>query len=734
MLPGANPAVKLSLPPARHRRRGARQRKIHTENISRNRRTEDKPHWGDKLRSKHHHMIRICFGNINNIGQHRLSDKTVQLKECIEKNEIDLMNMAEMGIHWNSIPHRDSIWERTQGWFDEIRLSVAYNKNDPLARRSQYGGVTMMAINSLVSKINTCGYDSAGLGRWSWMLMRGKRDTITRVITAYCPCRSTASGHMGQHTVYAQHLRLSSKDPIKAFWDDLSKEIDKWRSAEEQLIICGDWNTDVTSDEVTSFMTSRGLQEAILHRHGTQPPATYIRGKHSIDGIFVTPTILGVKGGYLEYGATPGDHRGLWIDVPQATIMGYKMPDIPSNPIRRLQVTDPKSRKRYQTIAHTKLLRHQLYGKILHLRETATDPPSRSWETTFNQVDEDMEEHLLFAASKSRRIRAGGKQFSDKLQMARRTIHVWYLVRQRLLGCNVNARTIIRARKRVGIKNSRVQLEEAERLLDQAHTHYKIVRKQDAKHRIDFREKLAQDKAKEGNMSAATMLRQMDLREKQRRDARRIKATLKRNSRCGTTRIQVNHNNRIRDVTKKSEIEKLIIAENERKYHQTEKTCPLLQGQLLEDIGLLGDGPKVDAILNGTYIPPPETSHAVKKWLQNLHIPNRDEREAALTTIHQYKRGWKLAREHTASGNLHFGHYKACAMHDMLSWATFVMSTLPRSIGFTPKRWRRCTDVMLLKKEGRFLLDELRTIVLYESDFNQENKRLGKGSNESGTR
>ena len=94
--------------------------------------------------------------------------------------------MAEMGVHWNSIPSQHAIWERTQGWFDNIRLSVAYNRNDPLARRGQYGGTVMVAVNTIVAKVNTCGYDTSGLGRWTWMLMRGKRDTITRIITAYC--------------------------------------------------------------------------------------------------------------------------------------------------------------------------------------------------------------------------------------------------------------------------------------------------------------------------------------------------------------------------------------------------------------------------------------------------------------------------------------------------------------------------------------------------------------------
>ena len=712
--------------PARNRRRGRRQSKTKYAKSQRNRREEEQSHWGDRIKTKHHKMFRICFCNVNNIGQHRKSYKTLQLKETIERRDIDLMCMAEMGVHWNSIPSQHAIWERTQGWFDNIRLSVAYNRNDPLARRGQYGGTAMVAVNTIVAKVNTCGYDTSGLGRWTWMLMRGKRDTITRIITAYCPCKPKITGTTGQHTVYAQHLRHTSKEPIKAFWDDLGKELDKWITQEEQIILCGDWNTQITDKGITEFMSERGLKEAITYRHGQSPPPTYHRGQHSIDGIFVSSNLLGIKGGYLEFGDAPGDHRGIWIDVPQATVMGYRIPEIPSNPIRRLQVKDPRSRKKYQSIAHSLFIRKGIYGRLLDLRDTAKENCSTQWIRKFNELDAEMEEHMLFAETKSRRIKVGGKKFSDKLQKARSTIHVWKLVKQRLQGCRINTRTIIRARRKAGIRNSKVSLREATELLDKAFTHYKIIRKQDEKHSITFREKLAEDRAKEGNMTAATALRQMNQQEKQRKDARRIKATLRRNTNCGTTRIQVRVGSKVKDITKKREMEKLIMDENEKKYHQTEKSCPLLQGQRLEDIGLLGDGPEVENILNGTYQQPPDISPATKLWLDNLFIPNRDTLEAVLTTLAEYKRGWGYVKESTSSGILHFGHYKACATHDMLAWATFVMAGLPRSIGFIPERWRRCTDVMLLKKEGMFMLDKLRTIVLYESDFNFENKRLGR--------
>ena len=87
--------------------------------------------------------------------------------------------------------------------------------------------------------------------------------------------------------------------------------------------------------------------------------------------------------------------------------------------------------------------------------------PSPAWSAQFNKLNEEMETHMIYTAKKSRRVRVGGKKFSDKLQSAQRKILLWNLVKQRHLGCKINARIIIRARKRAEITNSKVMLEEA---------------------------------------------------------------------------------------------------------------------------------------------------------------------------------------------------------------------------------------------------------------------------------
>ena len=68
------------------------------------------------------------------------------------------------------------------------------------------------------------------------------------------------------------------------------------------------------------------------------------------------------------------------------------------------------------------------------------------------------------------------------------------------------------------------------------------------------------------------------------------------------------------------------------------------------------------------------------------------------------------------------GHFKAVGQHPQLSWIHFEMSLLPMKTGYSPKCWQQGIDVMLLKAPEVYLLQKLRTIVLYEADFNHENK------------
>ena len=112
----------------------------------------------------------------------------------------------------------------------------------------------------------------------------------------------------------------------------------------------GDWNEKVVGENLRLWMKVFGLREAITSIHGQKPPPTYQRGTDAIDGIFVSPSIRVTKAGYLGFGEIPGDHRGLWLDVEQRSILGYKMADIPIAQARRLKLDNPRVVRRYQNL------------------------------------------------------------------------------------------------------------------------------------------------------------------------------------------------------------------------------------------------------------------------------------------------------------------------------------------------------------------------------------------------
>ena len=83
-------------------------------------------------------------------------------------------------------------------------------------------------------------------------------------------------------------------------------------------------------------------------------------------------------------------------------------------------------------------------------------------------------------------------------------------------------------------------------------------------------------------------------------------------------------------------------------------------------------------------------------------------------------------KEKTSSRQLHFGHFKAATSNPLLLMVHYILAEIPFRTGYTLNRWKEATNLMILKQEGVYNIDKLRTIVLYEADFNQNNKHFGR--------
>ena len=685
-------------------------------------RREPKEYWGNKQSKKENKNIRVSFVNINGIGPWAKSEKSEEIRKYMISSAVDVMGISEVGVNWSKVHNVHTLWERTKKWFHTRRIGVSYNTTQTITGRLQQGGTATLVAGEVAHRYKDSGFDATGLGRWSWVLLSGKQRCVTRFVTVYCPTKS-----FGPSTVYTQQLTQLKTDPIARFWDDLAKEIHTWQQKGEQLVIMGDWNEEVAGPNLKRWMGCFSLREAITDLHKTKPPPTYQRGTHAIDGIFVSHSIRIFKAGYLPFNKIPGDHRGIWLDIPQSSILGYRMADIPTAKARRLRLDDPRVVHRYLGILHRYFQQHKIYKRLRKFRQTwiPSRPLTPAQAKEYEEIDADRSIGMKLASKKCRKLRMGGRKCSPTFTKARKTILLWKLIQKRLQGKRTSARQITRLKKQLKIMDTHITLPEVKDKIDRAFQKYKVCRAQHQQLRLNYLEELAKAKAAEGNTKACKILKEMEHREAMQTKFSRIRSSLKKRQ-SGTTKIQVKTRHGLKEITKKDKMEKYIIKENEAKFHQTEGRCPLLHGQLYKDLGAMGDGPRVPDVLRGTYEPPRGSSAATKAWLKRMKRDKVTTVNSPTTSIQEFRKGWKKTKEKTASGELHMGHFKAGSLHTKIGWVHHQMSSIPMSTGYSPKRWKTGTDVMLLKSPDVYLLEKLRTIVLYEADFNHENKRTGR--------
>ena len=151
-------------------------------------------------------------------------------------------------------------------------------------------------------------------------------------------------------------------------------------------------------------------------------------------------------------------------------------------------------------------------------------------------------------------------------------------------------------------------------------------------------------------------------------------------------------------VTEQDKVEQSIIKANDKKYRQTNDT-PLMS-DLLPDLGFLGDSPACKKILKGEYVPCQPTDNHTRAFLQELKMAPNIPPISTKYTAQDYINGWKKMNEFTTAGlsGIHFGHHKACSTNLFLSNFESIMCAVPYRTGYSPRRYKKSVNAMLLKK------------------------------------
>jgi hypothetical protein len=693
---------------------------------------DDSKAFGDYQGSVQEGDVRLLFTNIYGIPATATHPKNSIIREAITKSGASITGLAETNLHWNKVQGTNRWEERSYGWWEDMTSITSNNTLETPNKQYQPGGTMMITRGSIKFRVIGRGVDPSQMGRWSWQLFSGKRGVSTRVITAYRPCKSR-----GLTSTYMQQRRILdakkiNQCPRTQMLDDLLNAIKAWHESGEQIILMIDLNDDIHDSPAKDQIKSIGLNECIIERHTDLPPiATCNRGNKTIDGIFTSNTIMIQKGGYCPFNTFPSDHRALWIDVRINNLCGSNMSPVLHPQARRLKCNDPKTQGNWTRLYMNALRKHDAIQRAYRLQEQLTQPLSEEHIMEYEKLRQIRKDARSHADKKCRKLRMGGVPYSVELNKARQTIELWKSIISWKRGRKVNSKYIRRLEKKVGLQGSRrVTMNEAKAANALAYTVYWDIKRKAQELRTTFLQRKAKDLARTRKLEENNVYTQLIRCEQQRRSARKIKYVLQKTLGSGVTKISLlNHQGEWEETTDKQRIERGCANENATKYRQTEST-PCMTGQLVRELGYLGNTTAAQRILEGTYIPPPGTNRYTTEYFKQLaYDPNAftDPPTATLPTK-EYILGWKKKKEFTSAGKSGwtFSHSKTCALERGPADFEATMAHIPYITGYTPKEWQVGVDIMIYKKINLDRVDKLRTIVLKEADANFNDGRLGK--------
>ena len=688
-------------------------------------------YYGDNLKKKKEsENLRILFQNINGIGTTKETDKKEVLRDFINEYKVDCYAIAEVNVNWKIVPTKDSMHTFFKDSFQNCRVTSAHNLWGNTKKPHQQGGVGIVTTGDMALRIASTDQDGKKLGRWTSTVLRGKHNMLTRVVSVYVPRVPTGTSR-GLDTIFAQQqaslLKMKVTKPvIKSFWEDFWKAIDTWRDKGEQLIVCGDWNENVYTSDVRKKFRDRNMHPAITGRHRKVAPPTYNKGRHPIDEIFVSGGLTVQKSGYLHHGTNEGDHCPLWVDISKDSALGIEPPKIHSIHARRLKTKDPNIVNKYNAILQEEFEKNDIYLRALNLYNEYTDTLTAEQMQEYDELDALREQAMVKAEKKCRKLHMGAVPWSPTIQAARDKVQYIKLTLRRKKGRNVGARFLMRLSKKVGLNYCHTSITKLAKKLYEALQDYKRKKKEAHNLRESFLEYLASSLEKDGQGKKASNIRNLKQIEEQRTTFRRLRHLSKKfGDNLSTTSVIITHEDGTKvEISGKEEMESAIIAENIKKFHQCEESCPFLQPPLSDIFGQYGETSAADEVMKGTFKVPETNNRLTQLFLdtcQQTSLHTNMER-----SVTDYKTSWQRMKEKTGSHGLHFGHFMASCKHQENLLVHYIMAEIPFRTGYSPPRWKEATNVMILKKAGLFNIEKLRTICLFQADFNHNNKHFGR--------
>ena len=680
---------------------------------------------------------RILIGNINTFPKENNGENKAKLdlfKHLVTSNDCDILLLSEHNMNVLRTEHRSRPGTLMRNWWQNSISRFEWLKSTSESQYEQ-GGTAIITNTRSSAHTIAAGCDTRKMGRWNWITLRGKENTMTTIISIYRPRENQATSHRQlarlRHEVYGD---IRDVQPHILWVADLSDLIREKKGERHQVLVAGDFNDDLNDDQskISQMMRGLGLRNLLKESNGSGPN-TYNRGTKTIDGAFATDRIKLRKGNYSTFEESPSDHRFYHLDIEEDGLVGTSREDRPPPLMRKATSKIPSVKRAFNQLLEAEVKKHNLRDKMDEIYKHAVTEHelTTDMKLKYEQVEERIRRAIKDADRHCRTHKRKSVPFSAKQKELMGAIRVLKVARLRFLLVRARNRPKARMLQRMAKKyNYKGELnyatkEEYDARIKDAATAYDEFRPKAHKFRETYLVQIAEEMAEEDGKEVDFHLTQLINRERVKEHFRRIKRSEGRNRRSGVDKVMAETMEGLQMVFGKKEIEDAIIDANKEKLQQANNT-PFRMEPLQSLLGEQMEYEKWEKILKKEIDLPEDVEEGTRLWYE--YIQNFDENTDDITwTTEEYCDSWKKMQEDKASlPGIHSAHMKCL---DSTTAAAEVISRLalvPLLTGYAPTQWKKGLDSMIPKKEGEWRPGKLRLILLLDARFNHNNKLIGK--------
>ena len=709
-------------------------------------------YYGDPLGPKASGHLRILLQNPNKISAQNDFVDFQYICQRMLAHDVDIFGLSESGVDWKQGYPRNKCNQIMRDFWPHSRL-IGSTSDIPSKEVVQFGGTCTVVTDKWTGRIESSGSDPQGLGRWSYVRLNGKNGRRVTIVTVYQVCKQSVTT-AGAKTAYMQQwnlLRRAGQDdpnPRKSFCKDLDAFLTPLQAAGDELLVMGDLNEQLgdSTSGMNAVVAKFGLIDSTSYHHGIEGEvATYSRSSNRLDYILCTHAIAPSiwRCGVLPFNfVISSDHRSVFIDVDIDEFLGGDPSALMSLALRGIRSQSPKACVKYVTEMEQYLLEHKVYKRVdklstLTTRHGLTAGLKKHWEG----VDQDILRASLHAEkSVAKKHRP---PWSFKLHQAALRATYWKIA---LSGKRTHrvVETVLEALAE-GIDwdptppSPEMSVSDIQGQLRRVQAELKKIRKEASTHRSDMLQERAAAEALAGNEAEAKILRRLERAEATKACFGLLRKYLKPRSNGGLTKVQVpdgvdeSGTETFKDVSESEEMFALILERNYKHFGQANGT-PFTEAPLKDWLGNYGETETGQAILAGELRPAldqgfPETQ-TVLDLLQPFDPPAQPI--SSLVTSSDFKSFFAKWKENTSTSpsGKHLGHYKALLSPAFTDNAELTDSAnriialhvallnIAATHGSPLERWQQIVSVMIEKKAGNYQLHKLRTIHLFEADYN----------------